>query len=253
MIHDRKRCFECLARAMRTVAVTLSFLFVFAVVAFAQSGPPAGPNAGYRNFGNNERQNGEPGRFDFYVLALSWSPSYCAASAERAPNRAPDQQCGGRPFAFVVHGLWPQYEKGFPSFCQVPSPRLYRGIVDAHLDLMPCQRLIFHEWDRHGTCSGLGAAAFFETVRKARAAVAIPPDYVALDRPTMVSPGDVSAAFIKANPGLSHNAIAVACDARWLNEVRICLNKDLSFRDCPELARRTCRRDRIAMPAVRGG
>ena len=237
-----------LARLTRTLAVTLSFLFVFAVVAFAQTGPVAGQNSG-----NNERQKNEPGRFDFYVLALSWSPSYCAASAERAPNRVPDQQCGGRPFAFVVHGLWPQYEQGFPSFCKVPAPRLYRGIVDANLDLMPSPRLIFHEWDRHGTCSGLGAAAFFATVRKARAAVTIPPDYVALDRPAMVSPGDVSAAFIKANPGLSHNAIAVACDARWLNEVRICLNMDLSFRDCPELARNSCRRDRVAMPAVRGG
>ena len=187
------------------------------------------------------------------MLALSWSPSYCAASAERAPNRTPDQQCGGRPFAFVVHGLWPQYDKGFPSFCQVPAPRLYRGIVDANLDLMPSPRLIFHEWDRHGTCSGMTAAAYFEAVRKARAAVTIPAEYKALERPTMVSPGDVGEAFVKANPGLPRGGLAVACDSKWLSEVRICLNKDLSFRDCPELTRRACRRDRVAMPAVRGG
>src|SRR5512146_2744620 len=99
----------------------------------------------------DSRQN-EPGRFDVYVLALSWSPSYCAASAERAPERTPDQQCSGRPFAFVVHGLWPQYERGFPSNCQVPAPRLNRAIVGANLDLMPSPRLIFHEWDAHGTC-----------------------------------------------------------------------------------------------------
>ena len=247
MVGMRRRRWDRLARMARTLAVTFSFLFVFAVVAFAQGAPGAG------NQNSNERQANEPGRFDFYVLARSWSPSYCAASAERAPNRTPDQQCGGRPFAFVVHGLWPQYDKGFPSFCQVPAPRLYRGIVDANLDLMPSPRLIFHEWDRHGTCSGMTAAAYFEAVRKARAAVTIPAEYKALERPTMVSPGDVGEAFVKANPGLPRGGLAVACDSKWLSEVRICLNKDLSFRDCPELTRRACRRDRVAMPAVRGG
>jgi ribonuclease T2 len=231
-------------RTARTAAVTFSFLFLFAVVAFAQ---------GWEERPQNGRGQNEPGRFDFYVLALSWSPSFCAAAAERSPNRSPDQQCGGRPFSFVVHGLWPQHEQGFPSNCQVPSPRLNRGIVGANLDLMPSPRLIFHEWDRHGTCSGLSASSYFDSIRKARQGVTIPPEYTDLDKPMMVSPGDVSAAFIKANPGLSKNGLAVACDSRWLSEVRICLNKDLSFRDCPELARRTCRRDRVAMPAVRGG
>src|ERR1044071_584072 len=66
-------------------------------------------------------KQGEPGKFDFYVLALSWSPSFCEASRERNPNRN-DPQCGARPYAFVVHGLWPQYERGFPSNCQVPAP-----------------------------------------------------------------------------------------------------------------------------------
>ena len=70
--------------------------------------------ASIENASLDRRQN-EPGKFDYYVLALSWSPSYCQAAQERAPNRAPDQQCSGRPFSFVVHGLWPQYERGFPA------------------------------------------------------------------------------------------------------------------------------------------
>src|SRR6188768_4245397 len=64
------------------------------------------------------RQN-EPGKFDFYVLALSWSPSYCEQAGDR---KSAQQQCGARPFSFVVHGLWPQYERGFPEFCQQPAP-----------------------------------------------------------------------------------------------------------------------------------
>jgi len=222
--------------AARTAAVSLSFLLLFAIVAFAQ-----------------DRRQNEPGQFDFYVLALSWSPSYCEASQERAPDRVGDQQCGGRPFSFVVHGLWPQYDQGFPAFCQVPAPRLDRAIVGSMLDLMPSPRLIFHEWDRHGTCSGLSARAYFETVRKARAVVKIPADYLELDKPIVVSADDVAEAFVKANPGMSRANLAVACDAKRLNEVRVCLGKDFSFHDCADVTRRACKRDKIAMPAVRGG
>ena len=234
-----------ISQAARTAAISLSFLFIFAIVAFAQ---PA-----------QDRRQNTPGQFDFYVLALSWSPSFCEASQERAQerrqeqsNRAGDPQCGGRPFSFVVHGLWPQYEHGFPAFCQVPAPRIDRTIVGSMLDLMPSPRLIFHEWDRHGTCSGLSANAFFETVRKARAVVKIPADYLELDKPIMVTPDEVTQAFVKANPGLSPAAIAVACDSKRLSEVRVCLAKDFSFHDCAELTRRACKRDKIAMPAVRG-
>jgi ribonuclease T2 len=223
----------------RTAAIACSFLFLFAIVALAQDRRGQGQNT--------------PGQFDFYVLALSWSPSFCEASAERAPHRAPDQQCGGRPFSFVVHGLWPQYERGFPAFCQVPAPRLNRNIVDRMLDIMPSPRLVFHEWDRHGTCSGLSANAYFETVRRAHAAIKIPAAYLELDKPTMVSADEVADAFVKANPGMSRAAIAVDCDSRRLSEVRVCLKRDFGFHDCPEVTRRACKRDRIVMPAVRGG
>src|SRR5215470_18030656 len=199
-----------------------------------------------------ERRQGEPGHFDYYVLALSWSPSYCESAQFRRRSRTPDRQCSGRPFAFVVHGLWPQYERGFPSYCQVPAPRLDRAIVRSMLDVMPSPGLIFHEWDQHGTCSGLSSRAYFETVRKAQAAVRIPPDYLDLSRPVVVSPNEVAEAFVKANPGLSRNAMAVFCDGKRLTEVRVCLGKDLSVHECREMSRRACRLESIAMPAVRG-
>ena len=114
------------------------------------------------------RQN-TPGEFDYYVLSLSWSPSFCEQVEERGNSgRSQQAQCGGRPFSFVVHGLWPQYEHGYPEYCQRPSPRLDRNIMVSMLDLMPAPGLIYNEWDKHGTCSGLGERAYFETVRKAR-------------------------------------------------------------------------------------
>ena len=199
------------------------------------------------------RQN-TPGQFDFYVLSLSWSPSFCAAAAERGRRGGGNNiQCGVRPYTFVVHGLWPQYDKGYPEYCELPAPRLYRGIVSEMLDLMPAPHLIFNEWDRHGTCSGLSPRAYFETVRKARAAVKIPPDYGDLKEPLSVTPDGVKDAFIKANPGLPPDAIAIGCDRRRLNEVRLCLSKDLQFHDCPEIAKRSCKRDQLVMPPTRGG
>ena len=189
------------------------------------------------------RQHGAPGQFDFYVLSLSWSPSYCEAAEDRTGGRARDRQCSGRPFAFVVHGFWPQYERGFPSDCQVPAPRLARAIVDDMLDIMPSPRLVFHEWDRHGTCSGLSPKAYFDLLRAAWAAVKVPPDYVQVDQPISVMPSQVAGAFLKAN---------VSCDGRRLTEVRICLTKELNFRSCPDMARYSCRRDKVVMPAVRG-
>ena len=201
-----------------------------------------------------DRRQGAPGAFDFYVLALSWSPSFCEAAGERGnAGRNQQVQCGGRPFAFVVHGLWPQYERGFPDYCQRPAPRLERSVMTSMLDLMPAPGLIFSEWDKHGTCSGLGPRGYFETVRKARAAVKIPAEYLELKDARTVAPDDVEEAFVKANPGLSTTAISVICDRTRLSEVRICMNKDLQFRACEEIDRRACRRDKVTMPPLRGG
>jgi ribonuclease T2 len=202
-------------------------------------------------FAQDRRQNA-PGEFDFYVLALSWSPSFCEAAAERGNSGRSQVQCE-RPYSFVVHGLWPQYERGFPEYCQRPSPRLDRNIMTSMLDLMPAPGLIFNEWDKHGTCSGLGARAYFETIRKARSAVKVPPEFLEVSEQKTLAPAEIENAFIKVNPGLSSSAIAVTCSRRRLSEVRICMSKDLQFRACEEIDRRACRRDDVLMPPMRGG
>lgn len=229
-------------RAACAASVTLSFLFLFAVVVFAQDAVPGAAL--------DKRQNA-PGAFDFYVLALSWSPTYCEERRERRADARPDPQCSGRPFAFVVHGLWPQYERGFPSYCQVPAPRLDRGMIGRALELMPSPALVLREWDRHGTCSGLSAANYFETVRKARAVVKIPEDYLELAAPVTVAPDAIADAFVKSNPGLTRDDMAVVCNKSRLSEVRLCMSKDFSFQACPEVARRACKRDKVEMPAMR--
>ena len=213
-----------------------------ALAALMLGATPAGPAAA-----QDSRQN-EPGKFDFYVLSLSWSPSYCDAIGERAQQQP---ECQDRAHAFVVQGLWPQYEQGFPEFCQVPAPRLDRAIVSSMLDLMPAPNLIFRGWDRHGTCSGVSARAYFDTVRKARAVVKIPVEYIDLKSTLTVAPGEIEDAFIRTNPGMTRGAVAVSCDEQRVREVRVCLSKDLKFRDCAEVDSRACRREQVVMPPVR--
>jgi ribonuclease T2 len=224
--------------------ISFGLVFAAALLSLAAAGPVSA----------QDRRQNAAGEFDFYVLSLSWSPSFCETVSERGNTSNSQQtQCGGRPFSFVVHGLWPQYEHGFPNYCQRPSPRLDRNIMTSMLDLMPAPGLIFAEWDKHGTCSGLAPRAYFEAVRKARAAVKIPPEYLELAAAKTVAPADIEDAFIKVNPGLSASAIAVTCDRTRLSEVRICMSKDLQFRACEEIDRRACRREQVVMPPLRGG
>lgn len=189
-----------------------------------------------------------PGQFDFYVLSLSWSPSFCATR-----DKPDGQQCGGpRPYAFVVHGLWPQYERGYPDSCARPAPKLRQDQIRGMLDLMPSPNLITHEWAKHGTCSGLDATAYFDLVRAARARVVIPQSYVDPTDYRTVSAAEVETAFQAANPGLASDMIAVDCDRTRLREVRVCFTKDLAFRACPQVNAASCPAGRrLAVPPLR--
>ncbi len=216
---------------MRLVAIAIALL-ALALPARAQS----------------PRADHTPGSFDYYVLSLSWSPSYCEAEGRKADRR----QCSsGRPYAFVVHGLWPQYERGWPEFCRTDESWLPRREVDAMLDIMPDPGLVIHEWKKHGTCSGLTQKGYFGRLRDAYGRVRVPDGYRSLDTYRMTSPGDIEKAFMAANPGLAADMIAVTCDTRRLREVQICMDRNLGFRACPAVDRRSCRNGRIAMPPVR--
>lgn len=188
-----------------------------------------------------------PGSFDFYVLSLTWSPSYCAAEG----GVRDDAQCEtGRRYGFLVHGLWPQYERGYPEDCPTRLAPDEAGIR-ALADLMPARGLVRHEWRKHGACSGLSPADYLKTIRAAREAIRIPAAFRQIDSYRTVSPAEVEAAFVAANPGLRPRGIAVTCDGRRLREVRVCLTRDLGFRACEEVDRRACRADRVVLPPVR--
>ncbi|MEO5325532.1 ribonuclease [Mesorhizobium sp. CC13] len=235
--------------ALRGRVSALSVAGLFALGACApseQQSADAAPQAAAKAPAAVPRGEG----FDFYVLALSWSPSYCEAEGGEADG----QQCrSGRPYAFVVHGLWPQFERGYPEFCRTREADVATDRARSLLDLMPSAGLIRHQWRKHGSCTGLAQDDYFEVLRAAREKVAIPADFKRLEAYRALGPGEAERAFLHSNPGMAADGVAVTCDRRFLREVRICMDKDLGFRACPELERSACSRDRVVMPPVRGG
>lgn len=200
--------------------------------------------------GSRSSEGDRPGRFDYYVLALSWSPTYCADAGDRDSG----QQCNSaRPYAFVLHGLWPQYDRGWPESCDTRRRAwVPQNTIDDMLDIMPSRGLIIHEYKKHGTCSGLSPNGYFDLARRAYGSIKIPQRYQRPQEALQVSPGEVVADFVKANPNLKPEMIAVTCDRR-LRELRICLSRDLKPQPCGSNERggKLCSRDAVIMPPVR--
>lgn len=188
------------------------------------------------------------GDFDFYVLSLSWSPSFCAEEGDEANS----QQCdASRPYGFIVHGLWPQYERGYPRDCYTGQRRVPDSIVSTMQDIMPSAGLVGHQWRMHGSCSGLSQSEYFRTIRDAWKKIEIPEQFQQFKYRSRISARGVEDAFIQANPDIGDDAISVSCGKRVLREVRICMTRDLQFRACRELERKSCRADRLDVPQPR--
>jgi ribonuclease T2 len=188
----------------------------------------------------------QAGHFDYYVLSLSWSPEHCAEK----PGGPDDSQCGtGRYYAFVVHGLWPQYDNGgYPQTCSTAN-RLSDDVVQRTLDIMPSEDLVRHEWQKHGTCSGLSADAYFERARQAFQRVIIPDRYRDPETPLRVTAASVRSEFIAGNASLPENGIFIFCNGHFLTELRICLSKeDLAARACGHMVSDNCQGEVTVRP-----
>ena len=177
------------------------------------------------------------GEFDYYVLALSWTPTWCALEGDALGS---DQCDRGRGFGFTLHGLWPQYDAGWPDYCQSAVRPPTRGETAAMADIMGAGGLAWHQWKKHGTCSGLTSADYFAAARSAYDAVARPEAIRSLDREVTLPARVVEEAFLDANPGIGPDGLTVTCRDGRVREVRICLTRDLAPRDCGSDVRQDC-------------
>lgn len=198
---------------------------------------------------SREDRGAPMGRFDFYVLSLSWSATYCDLAGKRRGNA----QCAfGKNPGFVVHGLWPQFERGYPAFCTPGGRNPSRNAMDIGERVFPDPGLARHEWQKHGTCSGESPAGYFTAAGAARARVSVPKQLAAPERDTRMTIVEIERAFALANPGLRPDMMAVTCKRGLLEEVRVCMTRDLrAFRPCEEVSRDSCRVRDVIVPAAR--
>ncbi|MDR3496529.1 MAG: ribonuclease T2 [Ancalomicrobiaceae bacterium] len=235
-------------RLMPLAAALVVAVLAGSAASLAQSAPPQPAQSQTAPTKPTQPAAATPSDFDFYVVALSWSPSFCEAKGDQQKAA----ECA-RPFGFMLHGLWPQSDKSFIPACSGPADRLPDALIKAQLDIYPAYGLVIHEWRAHGACSGLDASAYFKAARTAFAKVKLPDTFKSVAKPTTVEVAQVRQDFIAANPGLEASDFTVTCNAQRLSEVRVCVSKDLSgFRPCPKVARSTCGEAKVYVPAIRG-
>lgn len=167
---------------------------------------------------------------DHFLLALTWSPSWCAL------RKDPDHpQCDpARDLGWVVHGLWPQWQEGWPEWCsteETPST----ADLSKMADVMPTRSLANYQWRKHGSCTGWGPGAYANATLKASARV---------NRPQL-NAGEWTAAEIlqalqSANPGTPEDSFNIICRNSLVYEIRICLDRALHPISCPQSPHMRC-------------
>lgn len=188
------------------------------------------------------------GEFDYYVLSLGWQPNWCAmeGDARRAAECAP-----GRGAGWTLHGLWPQYERGWPQDCPTRAANPTRAQTADMADIMGSAGLAWYQWQKHGRCSGLSAAAYFALARRAYDSLTRPPVFRRMTQPVRLPMSVVEEAWLEANPALTAEMITVTCRDRHVQEVRICLTRGLVPRRCADDTRRDCRMTDALLTPVR--
>jgi ribonuclease T2 len=232
---------------------TIALLVVVAAIGFLQQRG----NGVWRDDGpkGGDTSANSAGQFDYYALVMSWSPTHCST-----PEGEDDaQQCSrrdGRRYAFVLHGLWPQYERGYPESCRTRvRPFVPQPVIDDMLDVMPSKGLIIHQYRKHGTCSGLDPDDYFKLARRLFQSIRIPDRFANPLEAQSLSSEQLVADLVTSNPQLKPDMVAVACGGpgNRLKELRICFTREGKLRSCGanEDERKLCRSDKFSVPPVR--
>ncbi|WP_439156424.1 ribonuclease T2 family protein [Yoonia sp.] len=190
--------------------------------------------------------NDETADFDYYVMSLSWSANWCVLEGDARNSPQCDSTAD---FDWILHGLWPQYETGYPAHCHTNQRAPSRAQTTEMADVMGTPGLAWYQWNKHGVCAGLPADEYFALARQAFASIVRPPVFRRIDRMITVPASVIEAAFLRDNPSLSADQITITCKDGHIQEARICLTRDLAFRTCgPDVIRDCTQRDALFAP-----
>jgi ribonuclease T2 len=187
-----------------------------------------------------------PGRFDYYVLALSWSANWCEIEGDRKNS----EQClPEHDYGWILHGLWPQYEEGYPKNCVSERREPTKLELVQMSDLMASPHLARHQWVKHGTCTNLMGIQYFTLAREAWHRVNRPELLRKLTTPVKLPASVIEDAFLEVNPQLKPENITVTCRDGMIQEARICMTRGLEPRPCGKDVSRDCSlQDALFMP-----
>jgi len=186
------------------------------------------------------------GDFDYYVLALSWLPTWCALEGDRRGSPQCDAEAD---FGWVLHGLWPQHDDGWPSYCRTAHRNPSRSETFAMADIMGSGGNAWHQWNKHGRCSGLSSENYYALAREAYVSVSRPEFLRKLTAAVRLPASVIEEAFLEANPTITANGLTITCKAAQIQEARICLTRDLAPRECSGSVTRDCTmRDALISP-----
>jgi ribonuclease T2 len=177
------------------------------------------------------------GEFDYYVLALSWSPTWCVLEGEA---RNSEQCAQGAEFGWVLHGLWPQYHRGWPAHCPSVERPPSRAMTRDMADITGTSGLAWYQWKKHGTCTGLSASDYYALSREAYDRVVRPEVFRKLSKPVKLPASVVEDAFLKANPEWEPDMLTITCRSGRIQEARLCLSKTLDPVPCGRDVVRDC-------------
>lgn len=169
--------------------------------------------------GEQVQRSGQGG----YILALSWSPQYCAGvrNPDSAQNR---DQCGARArYGWILHGLWPQNAKGAPPRWCRPAKIVPKEVLRQNFCVTPSVQLMQSQWAKHGVCMGGNVAEYFAAGSRLYRGLKFPDMARLSQRPQ--NSGSIRRAFSSVNAGTIDTMFAVSTDRQgWLKEVRLCLD-----------------------------
>jgi ribonuclease T2 len=189
--------------------------------------------------------NGQPGDFDYFLLSVSWAPNYCAGD----PSDHSSECRAGAGKGFVLHGLWPQANSGpYIENCGSASP-VSSEIVNYMLNYMPSASLVQHEWQAHGTCSGLSAQDYFNKVVQAFRNLQVPQAYQRVNQQEEGGVKDLEQAFAASNSA-PDGAFRVSCHSGELVNLEVCLTKDLKYQSCSN-SLRDCSSSKVLIRPVK--
>ncbi|MFV1601920.1 MULTISPECIES: ribonuclease T2 family protein [unclassified Phaeobacter] len=188
------------------------------------------------------------GQFDYYVLSLSWSPNWCALEGDAKRS----EQCDPRhDHGWTLHGLWPQFHRGWPSYCRTAEAPPTRQQTQQMADIMGTSGLAWHQWKKHGTCSGLSAREYFALSRQAYAEINRPRAFRRLTQAVTLPASLVEQAFLQDNPDLKPDTLTITCRDGHIQEARICLSRDLKPVPCGRDVIRDCTQKNAVFEPIR--